>query len=238
MRPLTSPDLSLGDGHVYSLASDPSRQFTSVTEFVGSFFEPFDQWAIASKLCAKHERYRDRTPEDLIAEWNDATADGTRVHEEVEAYIRHGTESEHPKAQHACRWLDRYLPRERFTLTPEIRIYSEEHGLAGTTDLLAFDQREQCFLQFDWKTNKKIDRVPHNGKTGIVGPGRELSDCHLTKYTLQLSTYAYILETEYGVSPQYMALVHLTDGGAEPIAVEYERDSVVAMLEWRGRNGD
>lgn len=239
MRPLTSQALTLESGHVYRLAGDSERQFVSVTEFIGSFFEPFDQWAIATKLCAEHDRYRDCLPEDLIAEWNAATRDGTRVHEEIEAYIRYGgTAPAHPKVQHACRWLGRYLPKPRFLLTPEVRIYSEEHGLAGTTDLLAFDQAQQIFLQFDWKTNKKIDRVPYNGKTGIVGPGRALTDCHLTRYTLQLSTYTYILETEYGVSPQHMALVHLTDDGAEPIAVEYERDTVVAMLEWRKKNGD
>lgn len=233
MRPLTSQALTLESGHVYRLAEDPDREFTPVTEFVGSFFEPFDQVAIATKLCAEHDKYRGREPIELIDEWRIATEDGTLVHEQVEAYLRHGTKPVHPKAQHARRWLDRYLPKSRFLLTPEIRIYSEEHGLAGTTDLLAFDQREQCFMQFDWKTNKKIDTTPYNGKTGIVGPGRELADCHLTKYRLQLSTYMYILETEYGVSPQYMAIVHLTDSGAEPIAVEYERDTAVAMLEWR-----
>ena len=44
--------------HKYTLLSDPTLDFISCTEFVESFFEPFEPERIATKLVNKIPKYQ------------------------------------------------------------------------------------------------------------------------------------------------------------------------------------
>lgn len=221
--------------HTYRLLENPDQTFTSCTQFVESFFEPFDAEAVASKLVATHPRYRQYTLEELLAEWRKSAEDGTRVHAEIENGILTNKIPQSRKGQQAFEWIARYLSSRRYDLHPEVIVYSERLGLAGTIDLLAHDRTTDVWLLVDWKTNKRITREPYGNKRGIRGPATGLGDCHKVKYGLQLSLYSYILETEYGISPHKQAIVHLADWEVTPIRCAYEKQTVIDLLSYAGR---
>lgn len=215
----------------YSLASQPARVFRRCSEFVGSFFDPFDGPAIAKKLVETHDRYRDRTVEDLLAEWAAASDEGTQAHAEVQGWVLGGAEPASPKALAATAWLAENFPSSDFCLEPEVPICDPDLGLAGTADLLVRPKGGDRWVLIDWKTNKKIDRVPFKDKRGVRGPARAWPDCSYFKYSLQLSLYRYLLEGRRGLRFSHQMIVHLTPDGAVPMDCAYGRGHVDLMLD-------
>ncbi len=235
-KSITHQDIALEvETHTYRLASNPKMTFTSCTEFVESFFEPFDAQAVAERLVATNAKYRDYTVESLLAEWKQAADDGTRVHSEMEEGILTNKFPQTRKGKQGFEWLAANLSSKRYDLFPEVIVYSEQLGLAGTIDLLARDKTTGIYLLVDWKTNKRINRKPFGNKRGVKGPAVDLDDCHTVKYGLQLSLYHYILETEYGIDPTRQAIVHLSDWEVNPIRCPYVKDKVQELLEYSER---
>ncbi len=216
--------------HTYRLARRPELEFTSCTQFVGSFFEPFEDRRIAERLVRSSPRYRGRTVEQILAEWKRAGDEGTRIHEEIECALTDGTPPATDRSRRALDWLEATFSTERWEYFPERIVYSEALGLAGTTDLLLRHRRNAAWVVLDWKTNRAITRNGYAGKRGIRGPARALDDCHLVKYGLQLSLYGYLLETCYGIEPRRLAMVHLAPGGPEPIPVDNARRKILELL--------
>jgi hypothetical protein len=89
LNSLTSNNIHLNKKeHIYSLKSNPTLTFTSVTTFIDQFFEEFNSQKIATNLVQNHPKYSDYTIEGLIKEWKDAAQHGTDVHEEIEDWIK------------------------------------------------------------------------------------------------------------------------------------------------------
>ena len=86
MNKLFDNNISLDrNNHIYTLKSNPEIEFTSVTTFIGQFFEKFDAIDIATKLVkSQREKYRDKTVDDVLKIWEKAANHGTKVHEELE----------------------------------------------------------------------------------------------------------------------------------------------------------
>lgn len=227
-----TPDLRFdAERQAYSLSSRPDLVFRRCSEFVGSFFEPFDGPAIAQNLVANHSRYKDRTVEELLAEWDSAAVEGTRAHAEVQDWILAGTEPTSPKALGAVRWLAENYPSAAYHLEPEVPICDPDLRLAGTSDLLARPHHSERWTLIDWKTNKKIEMSPYKDKRGVRGPARAWPDCSYFKYTLQLSLYRYLLESRRGLRFEHQMIVHLTEGGAVVLDCPYHRGHVDLMLD-------
>jgi hypothetical protein len=225
------------ESHTYRLAGRPGLEFVSCTEFIDRFFGPFRAREIANRLVEQSPKYRGRTVQSILDEWQQAAADGSRAHAEIEQALTSDRQPRSARAGHALTWLGEALPASHYEYLPERIVYSERLGLAGTVDLIARDRATGNSVLVDWKTNKKITREPFGGKQGIRGPARQLDDCHVVRYGLQLSLYHYLLETEYGIDPGKQLLVHLGRWGAEPIPCAYSRDTIEAMLEFEQHDG-
>lgn len=229
--------------HKYSING---RELESVTTFIKKFFNPFD--LKIAKYVAKGRRNKGElnakgkpiTAWDVRREWKNTAKEGTHVHEQIEEFIKtrgYGMEvSEvHEKAKQGIiyyveemRSLDHSIP------TTEFKIYSEKLGLAGTIDLgvAHLDGDENLVVNlYDWKTNKQL-RTKGFKKSPHPLMSKE-QDCNFTHYTLQLSLYAYILETEYEMEIGDLVIVHLTDSTATPYKVRYERDLIEEMLNYK-----
>jgi len=121
------------------------------------------------------------------------------------------------------------LINKGYTLYAEFRVYTEEYLVAGTIDLLAVRGKE--FIIVDWKTNKDVmrfesgyykkemvqtDKGREYVKTNnfivtddkMLYPVNHLPKCKGSTYTLQLSMYAWILES-YGFTWLASYLVHI-----------------------------
>lgn len=117
--------------------------------------------------------------------------------------------------------------RQGYTLLTEVRVYDSEYKIAGTIDGLLIKGKDVVLL--DWKTNKEdIKFVAGSYKkewnfcrtkkirtstfkkrsTKFKEPLNDLYSCKGNLYTLQLSTYAYILE-RWGFNIKDLMLVHI-----------------------------
>jgi ATP-dependent exoDNAse (exonuclease V) beta subunit len=217
--------------HVYTRGR---KKYKAVTDFVNSFFPPFNEEEVAEKVAEK----KGLKKKDVLAEWKALREEGTKVHKEVEAIFTTRAKPTHPKALQA----DKYFLLELFEnyfengsdFYPEVKIYSDYLELAGTIDLLIITPNKYMksrVILIDWKTNKEIRS--QNQYEMTEEPVAHLHNSSLNKYALQLSTYAYILEKDYDMVIDALYIVHLKEDSYKVIPVDYLKETVKNMV-WRG----
>lgn len=126
-----------------------------------------------------------------------------------------------------------------FGVYPEYLIYRESDDgilrIAGQVDLIVKSGNE--IIICDWKTNKKIDqKAGFNTATKSTAkmkyPLNTLDDCNYWHYTMQLSTYAWMLQK---INPDFiikdLIIVHYDHSGNETIYhCDYLKKEVEKML--------
>jgi hypothetical protein len=232
--------------HKYKLGK---RELTSCTQFLKDYFQPFDENKIA-KLCAMGAKRRGEKGKGVRfwkREWKLARDRGTRCHYLMEQYLYdmegepntlHDTEKydtvELEKFGHGSTWIDEYYEKygdKIIHVIPEYIVYDEELGIAGQVDMLVTredDEGNVVIDVIDWKFTKKIEWA-RNGKA--KDPISHLNDCNGIKYTLQLSTYAYILEKQGRVLGD-LILPHITEEKCKAYGIEYRREEVERLIKW------
>jgi hypothetical protein len=218
--------------HTYKLKNSDIK-FQSVTEFIHSFFKPFEEEKVAKKLTSSHPKYLNKTPEELIKIWNSIRYRGTLVHKEIEEFIlskkKRNTD---PKTIQAIDFLKTKCIKKSNILIPELIIYSEKLKLAGTIDLLIYNKLTNTISIIDWKTNKKITKKAFRAsETGLKWPTSKLPDCNFTHYTLQLSLYKYILKNIYQIAVNGIFLIHLKEDKYELHHCDYNEETITNMLQ-------
>tara|TARA_B100001029_G_C15020085_1_gene429941 strand:- start:23 stop:742 length:720 start_codon:yes stop_codon:yes gene_type:complete len=221
------------ENHIYKLNDDPDFEFKSVTTFVGGFFEEFDAPLVASKLTSTHPKYKHMTIDELLLVWKKKADYGTFVHEEIENYINDKTPPTDDRSSRAVKWLNGYKMQSNYKLLSEKIIYSKELNLAGTIDLLMYDESSNAYNIIDWKTSAKIETSAYRHKTGNNDITRNLEDCNFNHYSLQLSLYRYILETYYGVKISNQMIVHITDTDCRGYMTPYLLNHIKLMAQNR-----
>ena len=216
--------------HKYILKTNPDLEFTSVTTFIGQFFEEFNAKKIATKLVTSNRNYMGMTVEEVLATWKDAAEHGTKVHEELENYILNKDTLTEPKSIQGMNWLNKYKMKSSFDVYPEVIIYSEELKLSGTIDLLLFDKINNKYIIMDWKTSKKIDTKSYKNKRGTKPASANIEDTKFNHYALQLSLYRYLLEEYYGIEVTQHLIIHLKDNECLGLHVPYMKKNVLKMV--------
>lgn len=232
MKNIIDPLISLDQAsHTYRHASHPELSFTSCTQFIGSFFEPFDASAIAKNLTEKYPKYQGKSPDELIQEWREKADYGSLVHSEIDAYLREGKQPVEALSQAGISWLQRQSwPAEK--IASEVILYSTNLKLAGTIDLITQDPQTGAFTLYDWKTSKRIDRKSFDDKCGIKGIACQLPHCNYVTYSLQLSLYAHMLES-YGATVDSIHILHLdkSDNSVKQIEAHRYANEIEQMLK-------
>ena len=219
--------------HEYKLTDQPDLAFTSVTTFVDFFFEGFDAKKVATKLINNYPKYSGRTVESLIADWDAAADHGTKVHHEIEQWVKDGINPIDIKAINGKDWLSDYKLKSEIDILSEVILYSTELSIAGTVDILAKDNSTGLYEIIDWKTSKKIEMVSYGQKMGTHEITKNIMDCNFYHYSLQLSLYRYILETYYGLKIHNQLIAQLHDDGVNAHVAPYMKDEIIAMLGYR-----
>ena len=99
MNKINNNDIKLEiENHEYKLINHPDLNFTSVTTFVGSFFEPFDEVKVANHLVNNVPKYFAETPESIMKQWKTAREYGTEVHLQIENWLKDGTNPKDSKS--------------------------------------------------------------------------------------------------------------------------------------------
>jgi len=218
------------DIHRYELLDDPNFEFTSCTNFIKLFFEPFDKIGIANNLTSSHDKYSDMTPQELVEEWDKSGDEGTAIHNEIQQFINNGTEPIKEKSILAVKWIKENMT-DRNILFSEVMVYSKELELAGSIDLLVYNSVTDSYKIFDWKTSKRIDINSFRNRMGNHNASSRLMDCNYIHYSLQLSLYQYILEKQYGIKIDDAEIVHIGESRITTYRYQYFKNEIENMLK-------
>ena len=216
--------------HKYILSNNEDIEFTSVTTCISEYFEKFDKEKIAYKLVTTIPKYRGRTVQDLIQEWDATAAYGTAVHKEIEDYIKIKKNPEINRAKAGINWLNKYLKKSDFEVFSEVIVYCKELKIAGTVDLVIYDKSKKKYSILDWKTSKEIKTDSYKMKTGNKPETKDLLDCKFNHYALQLSLYRYLLEKNYNLVLDDQLIVHLTDDSVHGYIAPYYKEHIISIL--------
>jgi ATP-dependent exoDNAse (exonuclease V) beta subunit len=219
------------ENHIYTLEGSPETVFTSVTKMIKPYFEPFKKVEIATKLCKYVPKYLNTDPSELIAQWDHARDQGTKIHLEIDTYIKNKSTPEEPKAINAIKWLEKATKGFDSKLLSEVIVYSKELSIAGTIDLLLYNERSKSYSIIDWKSNKRINIKSFNNKKGIDPITSLMDDCNFNHYALQLSLYRYLLETYYDINIDNQCIVHLTQKRCRKIDTPYYKEEIKKIIK-------
>lgn len=219
--------------HVYKVNDTP---LISVTTFISSLFPPFNAKDIARFLAGlPHNKKAKRGVKYFLKEWKKRSEHGTIVHNAIESFIngeepfieKEDTESKNKYLQ-GLKYLESLS--EGYERHPEVKIYSESLGLAGTIDLLMIKGNSVRLV--DWKTNKKITEKSYKDTDkGVKEATKHLDNCKINTYGLQLMIYGYMLQKEYGYKVEDLELVWLTEKKFVTYNISYDEELVINVLK-------
>jgi ATP-dependent exoDNAse (exonuclease V) beta subunit len=227
------------EGHTYR--DDRGTPYVSVTTLLHRYAQPFDAPATAARMEAQGKG----RAADLLASW-DANRDeacdyGTRCHETAEAILQglplpHEPRDEKERTAFASIWefcQDTILPAFD-VIACELLVFHPDWYVAGTIDLPLREKETGTVWLADWKTNRQIRREGFKGST-MLWPVSHLPDCELSRYSLQLSTYEWILRAAKWTEPETAfrrAIFHVTADGVEVIETDdLAKESAAILLD-------
>ena len=242
------------ESHTYWNVND-NKRYISVTTLIHRYVQEFDKefwsaykaleklipkesWAVEKRSLLNTKKFNreildtyniselefNKTQQDILDAWdaeNRKSCDrGTKIHEEI-------CKKDYSELDLDC------------GVYPEYLIYRESDDgilrIAGQVDLIVKQGNEITII--DHKTNKKIDQKSGFDSTTksnarMKYPLNNLMDCNFYHYTLQLSTYAWMLQK---INPQFvikdLILNHYDHNGKNTIYhCEYLKDDVERML--------
>lgn len=219
--------------HVYTNTTN-GDVYTSVTNFISQFKKPFDK-----DFWSKKVAQREGVDQSVILDtWNNLTktaqGKGTAIHLVMERFIKERyvesgfeelTDSFYKKTSH--------IINNTSSVLSEQLLYSHEHKLAGTADLIV--DNGDVFHILDFKTNKKFNFISKYNEY-FFEPVDYLQQCEFNTYTIQLSIYAYLYELLTGKKCGGLKIYYLRDFSGrfwQEINCSYMKSAVRDMLENR-----
>ena len=189
------------------------KKMSSVTQLIGKFKQSFD----TDYWSEKKAKERGILKEDILKEWkykaDFATQKGSAFHAFAENYLFNKVfpfpEEEMTSVlgsvenmlecrealNHIIKLFKKFYEDSFGKLVPvraELVVGDEELGLCGMVDQLFWNEKSGMLEIWDWKTNKEIKE--RNKWQQFKDPISHLDVCELNTYSLQLSTYKYIIE--------------------------------------------
>ena len=129
-----------------------------------------------------------------------------------------------------CR--EHLVPRGIVAYNTEKEIVCEDADLAGSIDLILWDERRGVHHILDHKRTPKL--IPQlRGYSRMRAPFTHLDDCKGAGYALQTSIYQYILERDYGMTIGDRVLLSLHADAPAHTSVPYLKAEVEYIMETR-----
>tara|TARA_B100000575_G_scaffold293055_1_gene303250 strand:+ start:4319 stop:5110 length:792 start_codon:yes stop_codon:yes gene_type:complete len=232
--------------HIYTVDGDDS--FMSVTTWNHSHFGHFDADKIIDKMMKGKNwkegyKYYGMTKEEIKASWDknrdEAAAAGTKMHYDIECYYNQ-MKVENDSTE--FKWFLQFDDWVRgFTnMMPyrtEMIVWDKELKLCGSIDMLYENECGELEL-YDWKRCKEIKKTSFDkfAKTECI---EHLPDSNFWHYSLQLNTYKYMLEKNYGkkVNGMYLVCLHPNNNNKsyQKFKVPDLKDEIKDLMELRKR---
>lgn len=212
------------------------KELTSVTTIIGFFENEFNEeyWA-----DIKSKEYNITTKE-VIFGWNfinkKATTKGSIVHNYAEnlfnnkyfiypkdlVYQTFGYDPIYNDYLKEKTLVDKFYKDSFNKLIPiktELVVYDNEFGIGGMVDLLVYNVTAGEFQIWDYKTNRQLTTKNDRGHK-MKGCLSDLDECHMETYSVQLSTYKYIIEKNTGMKLGKSYLVWVNKANDEYKVIE------------------
>ena len=202
--------------HIYTI--DGESNYTSVTTWNHSHFPHFDADKVIKNMMKSKKwpqsEYYGMKPFEIKKKWREngkkASAAGTQMHYDIECYYN-DMEVEIPED---CVEFDYFLAFERdhgSKLEPyrtEWMVWDKDLRLAGSIDMI-FEKPNGHLSLYDWKRCKEIKKT-NNFENATTKCIEHLPNSNYWHYSLQLNTYKYLLEKNYGkiVDEMYLVCLH------------------------------
>ena len=234
---------------------DGAESPISVTGFIKAPFSSFDARAQAERLAkSDNPKYVGMTAKEIGRSWIDngnlASGLGTRMHAAVEVALNTGYWSQDrlilPEMAMAQRFVKEQIYDKGlvpFRTEPIVFVDPAKNAgrmLPGSVDCVCHNPTTNEYAVFDWKRSKNLVKTM-DGRHGFGKadtPFAEDEDIDYTKYSIQLHTYRYILETYYGLTiPKenlYMVVFHPKNTSY----IMFQAKDMSAKIPWLMENYD
>ena len=202
--------------HIYTIDGD--SDYMSVTTWNHSHFEKFNADHIIEKMMKSRNwtksKYFGMTPQEIKDLWDkngkEASEAGTKMHYDIECFYN----DQEVEIDEDCVEFDYFMAFENdigSKLEPyrtEWMVWDKELKLAGSIDMV-FRNPDGTLLIYDWKRCKNIKK-DNRFQSSITPCIDHLPDTNYWHYSLQLNTYKYMLEKNYGekVVGMYLVCLH------------------------------
>ena len=174
--------------HSYEVRGKP---LTSVSKTIHKYVEKVDFDKIAGFVAKK----RGITKAEVLAEWEAkkiaSCNQGTSVHNFGENYFKGEKTPTNGFEEAIIKFWDN-IPDYIEPFLFELQMFSETLRIAGTSDIILFNNKTGKFIIADYKTNEDLFKN-YKGKT-LLAPFENLLDSPYNKYQLQLSMYQLLFE--------------------------------------------
>ena len=211
--------------HKYTYQNRPMK---AVSYVIKDFVEPFDEETSAIRVAEK----RGTTKEEILKEWEtirvNACNEGTEAHLFGENYAFDRSLKPKTKLEEAIVGFWSIIPEHIKPFIMELKMFYKQIDIAGTADILLFDEKTEKFILADYKTN--IDLFKNFKDKRLLSPFSDLLDCPFSKYILQLNIYQIMFE-QTGLEISHRILVHITrEGSFKTYRIPDIRDRVKKAL--------
>ena len=193
----------------------------SVSEVIKFFTPNFDKEKIAGFVAKKEGKSVSEVLNDWELKRENSCVFGNMFHDIAEK-TSNGVLDGSEISEVVSHYLNRKGYKAMFT---EVLLYNEKHSLAGTIDFIGTNKKGEIII-LDWKTNKEI-KVSSPYKKKMLNVMSEYDDCEITKYSLQLHLYNYLLESVAGIKAKKLIIAHYN--GKE--IVEHEAINLVKEVK-------
>jgi ATP-dependent exoDNAse (exonuclease V) beta subunit len=215
----------------------PFKEWSNIKSGILNTHQIPNSLSIDEKLFQKEKQQILDTCEK---EKNEACERGTKIHADLEnSFYEKKTDIQLSKyevgGKFECKKGYNKLDLEN-GIYPEYLIYNKKLGLAGQIDLLI--KKGNKIIVLDWKSNKEIKTKSFfNQKTKssvkMKYPLNNLEDCNYWHYTMQLSTYAWMLQQ---INPEFeiedLVLVHFDHNNKQTVYhLPYLKKEVISMIK-------
>ena len=200
--------------HIYTIDGDSN--YMSVTTFNHSHFEHFNADKIIDNMMNSNKweqsKYYGMSKDEIKELWNnngkEASTAGTKMHEDIEYYYNNNPrENNSIEYEYFIRFKNDFS--HLIPYRTEWMIWDKELKLAGSIDML-FQNTDGTLEIYDWKRCKDIVKINSWDKYSHNKIIEHLPDTNFWHYSLQLNTYKYILEKNYGkkINGMYLVCLH------------------------------
>lgn len=225
--------------HIYTIDGDSS--FTSVTTWNHSHFKPFDSDLIIDRMMASkkwpNSKYYGQTKEEIKNLWKAngvaSSNAGTKMHYDIECFYNNNkVENDSIEFSYFMKFHNSNPNLKPYRT--EWMVYDKELKLAGSIDMI-YENEDGTLDICDWKRCKEIKKFDNWGNSATTECIEHLPDCNFWHYTLQLNTYKYLLEKNYGktIKNMYLVCLHPNKPSYVKYNVPYLPQEINDLMELR-----